>query len=261
MKIYDCFLFFNELELLEIRLNVLNDYVDYFVLVESTKTFSNKDKELHYQKNKPLFKKFDKKIIHIIIDEHPKFDNTKDAFGDVWHYDHFQRNQITRGLVSAKEEDLILLSDLDEIVNPLLISELKKEKNIVALSFLTFYYYINYLRKETWYAPKVFRKKHLKKFTPQQIRDWSGPIKVYPKGGWHFSFLGGEERIKYKIKSYAHQQYNNKEVFENITKNINEGKDIFNRGTEMKIIDINNLFPEYIVKNQNKYKHLIKKND
>ena len=79
-----------------------------------------------------------------------------------------------------------------------------------------------------------------------------------PKGGWHFSFLGGEEKIKYKIESYAHQQYNNKEVFDNIKTNIHKGKDIFNRDVEMKVIKINNMFPEYLVKNQSKYKHLIK---
>ena len=259
-KIYDCFLFFNELELLDIRLNVHNDFVDYFVLLESTKTFSNKEKELYYENNKHLFSKFKDKIIHIILDELPDFKNTKDKFGDVWHYDHYQRNQLVRGLDKCNDNDVIILSDLDEIVNPVTIKEVVKQSSIVSLFFYTFYYYLNYLRNEKWYKPKVFRKKHLNEYTMQEIRDWTGEIAVYPNGGWHFSFLGGEEKIKYKIDSYAHQQFNNEYVFSNIKSNIENGKDIFNRNVDMKLIDIDKSFPKYIYENKETFikKGLIK---
>jgi beta-1,4-mannosyl-glycoprotein beta-1,4-N-acetylglucosaminyltransferase len=90
MQIIDCFTFFNELKMLELRLTELNDVVDYFVLVESTKTFSNNDKQLFYKENKHLFEKFNDKIIHIIVDEFPE--------GDNWSREVYQRNAIQRGL-------------------------------------------------------------------------------------------------------------------------------------------------------------------
>ena len=256
-KIYDCFLFFNELDLLEIRLNVLNDYVDYFVLVEATKTFSNKNKKLYYAENTERFSSFNHKIIHIVVDEHPEFDETKDEVGDIWHYDHYQRNQIIRGLEDADDNDVIMVSDLDEIPNPLFFPNILNEKGVKVLSFPTFYYYLNNLTSEENTHTRIFNKHHLKE-NPVQILRSSGD-KIYSKyTGWHFSFLGGEDKIKYKIESYAHQQYNNENVFNDISKNIEKGKDIFSRDIKMKIVDLNFQFPKYIVLNQDKYKHLIK---
>jgi beta-1,4-mannosyl-glycoprotein beta-1,4-N-acetylglucosaminyltransferase len=113
MKIYDCFTFFNELDLLEMRLNILNNYVDYFVLVEATKTFSGKPKELYYLKNKEKFNKFSHKIIHITVDDMPEIkDNNR------WELESFQRNAIIRGLTNCQSDDVILISDIDEIPDP-----------------------------------------------------------------------------------------------------------------------------------------------
>jgi beta-1,4-mannosyl-glycoprotein beta-1,4-N-acetylglucosaminyltransferase len=225
-KIYDCFLFFNELDLLEIRLNVLNDYVDYFVLVEATKTFSNKNKKLYYAENTERFSSFNHKIIHIVVDEHPEFKNKKDAVGDVWEYEVYQRNQIIKGLEKADDNDVVMISDVDEIPNPLFFLKVLNEKGI--------------------------------KDNPVQVLRVSGD-KVYSKyTGWHFSFLGGEEKIKNKIDSFSHQQYNNDNVFNDISKNIEKGNDIFSRDIKMKVVDLNFQFPKYIVLNQDKYKHLIK---
>jgi len=112
MRIYDCFTFFNELDLLEMRLNILNDKVDYFVLVESTKTHNGKYKELIFQQNAYRFSKFSKKIIHVIVDDMPELkDNNR------WILENFQRNAIARGLSKCDVGDIILISDLDEIPN------------------------------------------------------------------------------------------------------------------------------------------------
>ncbi|MFA5934671.1 MAG: hypothetical protein WC827_02185 [Candidatus Paceibacterota bacterium] len=111
MKIYDCFTFFNELDVLEIRLNILNDKVDYFVLVEATTTHSGKKKELYFENNKSRYSKFLNKIIHVIVDDMPEL---KD---DRWVLENFQRNAIMRGLSDCKEDDVIMISDLDEIPN------------------------------------------------------------------------------------------------------------------------------------------------
>ena len=257
-KIYDCFLFFNELELLEIRLNVLNDVVDYFVLVESTKTFTNHDKPLHYKENKEKFKDFNDKIIHIIVDDHPPYQAKKNQVGDIWEYDFYQRNQITRGLEKADDEDIVILSDLDEIINPKVISKITKETDIVSLQMYVFYYYLNFLRLEREYTPKVFRKKHLQDYTPQEIRDLTGSMKVYPNAGWHFSFLGGEDKIKYKLQNTAHQQYNTEKIVSEIEYKMNNGIDLFDRAIKMTVIDVDENYPEYILNHKEKYKHLIK---
>ncbi|MGN1154117.1 MAG: hypothetical protein ACI4S3_08815 [Candidatus Gastranaerophilaceae bacterium] len=96
--IYDCFTFFNELDLLEIRLNILNDVVDKFVLVEATKTFTGQDKPLYYNDNKEKFSAFNAKIIHVVVDDYPSI-----GLETAWGYENWQRNCISRGLNNAKK--------------------------------------------------------------------------------------------------------------------------------------------------------------
>ena len=110
MRTYDCFTFFNELDMLEMRLEILNNHVDYFVLVESTKTHSGKDKELVFEKNKVIFERFSKKIIHVVVDNMPEATDQ-----NRWILENFQRNAIMRGLSACDPEDIILISDVDEI--------------------------------------------------------------------------------------------------------------------------------------------------
>lgn len=122
MKIYDCFMFFNELDMLEIRLNILNDKVDYFVIAEATTTHSGEKKELFFEKNKSRFSKFLDKIIYIIVDDMPKIIN-----GDRWPSDTFQRNSVMRGLRKCEDNDIIMISDLDEIPNLENFDSIKKQ--------------------------------------------------------------------------------------------------------------------------------------
>ena len=121
MRIYDCFTFFNELDLLEMRLHILDDAVEHFVLVESTKTHSGETKELVFQKNKDRFSAFSKKIIHIVVSDMPKLDD-----GNRWVLENFQRDAISRGLSGCRDDDIILISDLDEIPDLQNISRVKK---------------------------------------------------------------------------------------------------------------------------------------
>src|SRR5205823_1107096 len=106
--IYDCFLFFNEVELLEIRLHDLSAVVDRFVLVESPVTFSNKPKPLYYADNRDRFKAFEDRIIHVVVDDNPPADSPFDR-------ENHQRNCIARGLAACHPDDVVLISDLDEI--------------------------------------------------------------------------------------------------------------------------------------------------
>ncbi|MBV5330446.1 MAG: glycosyl transferase GT17 family protein, partial [Chlorobium sp.] len=109
--IFDTFIFFNEIELLDIRLNILNDCVDRFVLVEATKTFQGKHKPLFFEQSKHLFERYKDKIIHVVVDDLP-------VNAAPFDREYFQRDAILRGLDGCGSEDLIIISDLDEIPNP-----------------------------------------------------------------------------------------------------------------------------------------------
>src|SRR6266446_2702387 len=138
--IYDCFTFFNELELLEIRLNELDNVVDKFVLVEGTVTFTNQPKELFFKDNSHLFKKFLPKIIHIIVNDSPN------VFANPWLIEEYQFNSILKGLTKAKKNDTILLSCVDEIPNADVILRYKnKPADHKILLQKRSYYYLNYV--------------------------------------------------------------------------------------------------------------------
>ena len=132
MKIIDCFIFYNELDLLTYRFNLLNDIVDYFIIVESTHTFIGKEKKLVFNENKHLFENFSDKIIHIIVDDLPyKHPNINIGNNDVWNNEFFQRNAISRGISYIKnldQSDVIILADLDEIPDPYTLDKIKKVK-------------------------------------------------------------------------------------------------------------------------------------
>ncbi|MFZ4648190.1 MAG: hypothetical protein ACOYMB_00980 [Patescibacteria group bacterium] len=158
MKIYDCFTFFNELDLLEMRLNILDKDVDYFVIVEATSTHSGKDKELFFEMNKERFSKFSKKIIHIVVRDMPVIDGS-----DRWILENFQRNAVMRGLLDCGKDDIILISDLDEIPNLEHIENIKS--SLIANSKSDYFYnfyisirnYLNSLRSGNGLAKLVTR--------------------------------------------------------------------------------------------------------
>ena len=120
--VYDCFPFFNELDLLEIRLNELDAVVDKFVLVEATRTFQKEPKPLYYEENKERFKKFEHKIIHVVVDEYPGF-FAKFRIPTAWDYDNHQKNQVKKALKDCKPDDDIIISDLDEIPSAAKVTE------------------------------------------------------------------------------------------------------------------------------------------
>ena len=114
MKIYDCFTFFNELELLDLRLKELYNHVDYFVLVEATLTHTGKPKELIFEKNKDKYSDYLDKIIYVKVNDLPDYND----FEGIWEPENFQRNCIVRGLTNAEDSDVIMVSDIDEIPRP-----------------------------------------------------------------------------------------------------------------------------------------------
>ena len=155
MKIYDCFSYWDEDLLLDLRLNILNDYVDYFVIVEGNKTWQNNPKKLKFDINK--FSNFKKKIIYIPVVDMPGGD-------DPYLRENFQRNCMLRGLKSSSEEDVIIIYDLDEIPNPKKINNFDPKKRFAVFKQKHFYYKLN-LQSENhphWYGSRICVKKYFK---------------------------------------------------------------------------------------------------
>lgn len=285
--IYDCFTFFNELDLLEIRLNILNDVVDKFVLVEATKTHQGNEKSLFYAENIERFEKFSNKIIHVVVNEFPPQGDDK-----AWTFERHQRNMITEGLKGCMPEDIILISDIDEIPNPVKISAYKNQKGIKLFLQQMFYYFLNCKNatlKENFRWPGTVMVSYSEFISPQYYRDLSiavtgfyNPrflIRIYVKliffykvnlhgkkvifvdnGGWHFSYLGGVQAIIKKLEAFAHTEYNTEQFKDakSIEQAINNGQDIFGRDFIYKFVLIDDSYPDYIVSNKTKFEHLIK---
>jgi beta-1,4-mannosyl-glycoprotein beta-1,4-N-acetylglucosaminyltransferase len=278
-KIYDCFNFFNELDILEIRLNILYDYVDYFVIVESDLTHSGEKKSFYYEENKNRFNKFSDKIIHYKITNNPiDFINlpiTEDnELNKIYNFiktqqnrfnrytqhdygrDFFQKESVRLPLINCSDDDIIILSDADEIPNPHILQHILHD-NIYSLNQITYYYYINILKQKDWYGSKISRYKNIKDLSFNEIRgDEQLSIKL-ANGGWHFSFMGGKDMVLNKLLSYSARDLVNQDVITLLENNINNNIDPFFR-SELKEVSIDNSYPEYIINNLEKYKHLIK---
>jgi len=235
-KIIDCFIFYNELDMLEYRLNVLDDVVDYFVLVEANQTFVGKSKQLFYNDNTHLFEKFNKKIIHIICDLPFSRETIDISKNQQWINEKYNRNCIKDGLkqINMNEHDLIIISDVDEIPDPNTLNKIKTldaTNKIMVLEQDFYYYNLNSKRNEKCYFSKIlsYDKYKTLNITCDDIRNSTGEI--VQKGGWHLSYFGDAYFIKNKIENFSHQEYNSVEFTElaNIEDRINNCLDMFNR--------------------------------
>uniref|UniRef100_A0A6C0JF57 N-acetylglucosaminyltransferase n=1 Tax=viral metagenome TaxID=1070528 RepID=A0A6C0JF57_9ZZZZ len=246
IKIIDCFIFYNELDLLNYRLNVLNDIVDFFVIVESTHTFIGKEKPLIFNDNKHLFDKFNEKIIHIVVYDFPfKYPNINIQNNDVWKNENFQRDQIKRGIEQLKlnDEDIIIITDLDEIPNPDTVLKIKNKEisvDIRSLQMDFYYYNLNSKLQYLWNHPKIIEFKTYKELSLSfnGIRHYNN-CQAIESGGWHLSYFGDSNYIKNKIENFSHQEYNN-DYYTNIEKiesKIKNCIDIYNR-KDIQIIKI-----------------------
>lgn len=254
--IYDTFLFYNELEVLDIRLNELDKVVDKFVLVEATKTHTNQKKPLYYQKNKSRFKKFHKKIIHIIVDDSP------DVYMP-WIIERHQLSAVTRGLGKCKPDDIILYSCVDEIPKAEKILEWKDRSgdNKVFKLALSLYFFNCVRENGEIEGTRMFKFKDLEKFKDIYFTRYLKPDINILDGGWHFSYMGGIKKIKQKLNAFAHQELNNDKYNtpERIMRAIIEGRDPFGFGWKFKIKDVSFL-PKYVQDNIPKFeKFLINK--
>ena len=295
MKIFDCFMYFDEDIVLDVRLNFLDKYIDQFIIIESEYNHKGEKRTPLFDINK--FKKFENKIKYILTNDIPpgienlKVDDNESeiyrkSIFNAWKRENLQRNQISVGLSGAQEEDWVIISDLDEIPN---LSEIKLKNindNFVFFKQDMMYYKFNLrLENYTWIGSKACKMKNLE--SPQWIRDikdrkynwWRvdtyfskrkySNILFVENGGWHFSYLKKPKDIEKKLKSYLHHiDYDINPVGEKgIQEMINNKKTIYNIKADQKEnkfdgtnklnkIDIN-LLPSYILENKDKLKDWI----
>jgi beta-1,4-mannosyl-glycoprotein beta-1,4-N-acetylglucosaminyltransferase len=264
MKIIDCFTFYNELDLLTYRLNLLNNIVDYFVIVEAKYTHVGKEKPLFFDENRHLFENFNNKIIHIIVNDFPyKYPNVNIDNGDVWKNEIFQRNAISYGINHIKdlsESDLIIISDLDEIPDPNTLNKIKKGNIIVDINILEmdlYYYNLNTRINEKWFHCKIisYEKYNKLNLSCNDIR-MANSTKIV-NGGWHLSYFGDKFFIQNKIQNFAHQEFNKSDYtdLEKIENRVKNSSDVFDTNSNIEKIKIedNTYLPIDYNKFLNKY--------
>jgi hypothetical protein len=260
--IYDVFPFFNELDILEIRLNILNDYVDKFVIVEATQTFSGLPKTSCYLENKERFAKWNHKIIHYIIDDFP---NDKEIYDKAvaspntgnkehwWVREFYQKESQIKALTMCKDDDIIYTGDVDEIWNPEIKYDIKDD--VVYRPTLTAYYYWLNNRSdfvEGSIEPRVCNFKTFKKYGSNHVKCEREKVSIrVPNGGWHFCNMGGEEAIKTKLEAYGHQEWNVPQIKCNIKSSMYINEDFAGRGFNLWTDE--SQLPKYLIENKQKW--------
>lgn len=193
----DCFIFYNELDILKKRLKYLDSVVDKFVLVESTSTFRGIPKELYYQNNKDMFKEWRDKIIHIVVKDNP-------SGKDPWLREYFQRNCIARGLLEFQDDDIVMVSDVDEIPNRTAL-RLPPDVQVCSYNMIAFQYNFNYIQElEPWFGTVITTKEVLMRVSPQKLREMRWSVPHYKNAGWHLSSFGDEKFIANKTYNCSH---------------------------------------------------------
>lgn len=291
MKIYDCFTYFDEDLILDTRLNIMNNHVDYFVIVESTYNHNGERRELKFDLNK--YQKFKNKIKYIVWDKLPEdIEKINDNDSEIVRENKFinnavkrengQRNYIMKGLDHAEDNDLILLSDLDEIpsLNNINLKNIK-QKIIIFEQLMCYYKFNLVIPNYKWFGTRACLKKNFK--NPQWLRNIKArkyplfridilfnekkfnDIKFIEKGGWHFTNIKSPEEIHYKYKSYCHhREYElsgmNVDKIKEIIKskhtlyNLNMDQRKNKMGKGIKLINLmNNDLPDYILSKKKEF--------
>jgi beta-1,4-mannosyl-glycoprotein beta-1,4-N-acetylglucosaminyltransferase len=270
MKLYDCSMYFDEDLMLDIRLNTLNNYVEKFIIAEATRDHSGKEKKLNFDIKK--FSKFKNKINYLIIEDLPiEVKSEKKNWTPNHWRDQYQRNSLARGFGDFDDNDLIMISDIDEIPNPNKLSEFKVENKYACFIQKNFQSKLNLLNvtDSHWMGTKICQKKYLR--SPQWLREIKTKKRPFwkfykPKepqlvfdGGWHFSFLKKPKDIAKKIKAYSHQEFYKNDFIDEkkIAIRIKNNKDLFDRKIEYRKVEIDENFPDYIFNNKKKFEEWI----
>ena len=277
--VFDCVPFFNELDILKLRMQILAPYVDYFVLEESTVTFSGEPKEMVFAKNRGMFAEFENKIRYVAVEDSPMEGVT------THERDKYQKNQLIRALSDAQADDIIIFSDVDEIPDPDTLARILQEfdsEKIYHFAQRMFYCFLNMeeisgnllsitgefpgVARRQWLGTKVCSFANLPKEGIVFLREVSptDPRSVrVSAGGWHFGYMGGDgerdvaKRIGVKVKAAAHQEYNSKRYLNEAVDRLLCGEDIFERDAEFVRVEIDGSYPAYLREHQEEYAFLI----
>lgn len=260
MKIIDAFCFFNELDMLELRLNILSPYVDQFIIVEADHTFAGKPKASCFAANRERFASFAHKITHHIthIDTSAMDFSSRpercDRSTDFWKVEYAQRNAIADALKSFAPSDLAIASDVDEIPSPAAIERIRHSAWRQALVRTVphifrqeeFFYNAANLRDEPCLGSIITSCGNFIRFTPQRFRSKRKRLPKIANGGYHFSYFMTPELIANKISSFSHQEFNT-DTYKSETRIadcISEGRDLFNRPIKSKTVGLDHFPPE-----------------
>ena len=269
MKIYDCFSYWDEDLLLDVRLNTLDKFVDYFVIIEGNKTWQNNYKKIRFNLDK--FSKFKDKIIYIPVEDMPDGDNP-------YLRENFQRNCILRGLTKSSDEDLVIISDLDEIPNLNIIKKFNKKMRYAVFKQKHFYYKFNLHStiNPYWHGSRICIKKFLR--SPQWLRDlkfkkrpWWRLDKfrlnnILENGGWHFCNLKTPNELLYKYNNlcetndpYSFNEKIDKKYLDvkEIEKRVSQGLDIIGREEKYIKVELDESYPKYIRDNEDFFEQWI----
>jgi hypothetical protein len=251
MRVFDCFTFYNEFDLLEIRLRELYNHIDVFVLVESDHTFTNNPKPWLFEQHIDRYRPWLDKIRHV------KHTSRKDI--NPWHNADDQRNAILVGVTDASDTDLIIVSDVDEIMRPSSVDYIRTQTGPTFFGFRMplFNFKFNYMRVypnpgpyDVWAvaAPAGWVRAN----TAQGLRNLRSSLvhrpdaELLPHAGWHFSYLGDEEWLRDKAKSTVHQEENTPELLANMDVAASiANKKSWDRSTEFEydIVGLTDYFP------------------
>ena len=253
----DSFLFYNESELAELRIKYLDKIVDYFVVVEANITHQGKTKEWNFPKVlETKLKNFSKKIQYHKVNIDPEKIKNEESWiiddvkgDDAWRIENFQRNFIKTACQKFSDEDIIIISDVDEIPSKSKLEFIKtcdfKKIAPIALEQYLFHIDCNFLKLESWRGSIAATMQIINKYSPHSLRRSRNRISHFNDGGWSFSSFGGANRIKDKLESIAHKEFNN-DKFKNTEHLINcqkTGADLFHRQVQSKKID-KSFFPK-----------------
>lgn len=239
--IFDCFIFNNELDLLEIRMHELKDFEVTHVIVQANKTFTGKDREF-ITFNHP-------RIRDVRVTDMPNGD-------DPWVRERFQRNAILRGLGDAKDDDIVIISDGDEIPSAKAITEFNdKHYNFASMAMSMSLYFFNCMAPAHWDCARIMKYSFLRNKFPEEIRHFGFDNSVV--GGWHLTYMGGADAIRKKLESFSHQEINSKELLDNLERKISVGESPWD-GDRLVFVHLDDSFPKFVVENQKRFKRFLK---
>lgn len=258
MKIVDSFMFHNEFDILEMRLSILYDHVDRFVIVEGNHTHSGMYKGFQLEEQMDRYKPWADKITYVKADG--------GTSSHAWDNEHWQRDQMSQGWTDLGENDVILVTDCDEIVRPEAIDFIRATNyGCYMLMMPAFYFKLNYLdTKPDWHYKawgRAFRG-YQTRGSHMRFQEWvpDRPTIKLHHAGWHWGWLGDDEFVKNKMRSFAHQEWNRADLLDgvNIEKHIAEGRDHVRPENQTWFpVKMDDYFPKHILENKEKYSKYI----